>query len=661
VHPERLFVFAGAGLSFPPPTSLPTFNQIRNEVLVGLDLPEFVRPPDAYGDDVTIEVSTAEGLFPEPFLHALVAAGFPLTSWLAEILGQVRPNAAHSALADLASAGAHVWTVNYDHNIERAIDPPLTVCAWPDPPEPATVMKPHGTLGGDLIATADQVVRGLDEDWLARLRQDLDGIDTAVFLGYSGRDLDFHPYWDDVLGGVRRLVWFDLPNADCAFKESLLPRTVARGALVLPRTSAPPPGVVKTARPNPCWDFIAWCRDEGLLGEPGDRVSELFGERVDGLPHTQLPGDLRWARASVLGMLGAYRRERRAYEALLRSPRQARPATLALGNHLINHGRRPVAYALRAGVLIPPLSSTLRDARERTERKRLTALSRFGAHARVIRATDSLPADAVSTYGILRAEALRIMGSLDEAAATATRAYEQALTEGHRIRIAHAAYQECQALVWADRSDDAWVALENHLRPHAPLAVSRWVAWADFIQAALLVRRGDVDGSRRYVNRSTRGFAAEALADGMVSAQMILPTVARRDRDDARFEDALRDIRDQMTRKGDITYYTRGHPYTAQALSLEEAEFARTHSGDLVRARELFATLAGSVYPLHAAFGLLGLALTEDDQAAAGLMRRNLAERALRAGRVVGQRVIVERAELLLAEDPVATNEIFYC
>jgi hypothetical protein len=60
-------------------------------------LPEFVRPPDTDNDDVTIEVATAEGLFPEPFLHALSAAGFPLTSWLAEILGAVRPNAAHTA------------------------------------------------------------------------------------------------------------------------------------------------------------------------------------------------------------------------------------------------------------------------------------------------------------------------------------------------------------------------------------------------------------------------------------------------------------------------------------------------------------------------------------------------------------------------------------
>ncbi|MEO6504284.1 MAG: SIR2 family protein [Jatrophihabitantaceae bacterium] len=658
MDPKQLFVFAGAGLSFPAPTSLPTFNQIRDEVLLGLDLPDFVRPPATDNDAVTVEVATAEGLFPEPFLRALSAAGFPLTSWLADILGAVRPNAAHTGLAELALAGARVWTVNYDHNIERAIDPTLSVSAWPAAPERAQVMKPHGSLGGDLIATAEQVVRGLDEGWLAQLRRDLDDIDTAVFIGYSGRDLDFHPYWDDLLGRVRRLVWFDLPGADRAFKESLLPRTVARGALELPGCAAPPPGVDPAARLNPCWDFLVWCRDEGLLGEL-DAVGArgLFGDRVDGLPHTQLPGDLRWARAAVLGMLGAYRRERQQYEELLRSPGQTRAAALALGNYLLSHGRLPVARALRAGVLIPPVTGRLRDARERAERKRLTVMSRVGAHTRVLKATTSLPGDVVSTYDILRAESLRVAGSLDDAVATARRAYERALTEHHLVRIAHAAYQECQALVWADRSDEAWEALENHLRPHAPLAASRWVAWADFVQSALLVRRGDVNGSRRYVERATRGFAAEGLVDGIVSAQMVLPTVARRAGDDAGFVTAVLAVREQMTPASDITYYTRGHPFTDQAIMLEEAEFARTHTRDAAQATELFTMLASSAYPLQAAFGQLGLAMVAADN----IVQRRLAEQALEAGAKIGQRLVINRAELLLTGDPGATAELFFC
>lgn len=658
VEPRRLFVFAGAGLSFPSPTSLPTFNQIRDEILIGLGLPEFVRPPGTNHDDVTIEVAAAEGLFPEPFLYALSAAGFPLTSWLGDILGAVRPNAAHTALAKLALAGARVWTVNYDHNIEGAIDPVLSVCAWPAAPGRAQVMKPHGSLGGDLIATAEQVVRGLDEGWLAQLRRDLHDIDTAVFLGYSGRDLDFHPYWDDLLGQVRRLVWFDLPGADRPFKESLLPQTVARGALELPGSAAPPPGVDSAARPNPCWDFLVWCRDEGLLGVPDAAGARgLFGDRIDPLTHTQLPGDLRWARAAVLGTLGAYGRERQQYEQLLRSPGQARAAALALGNHLLNHGRVPVARALRAGVLIPPLTGRLRGARERAERKRLTVMSRVGNHARVINATASLSGDCVSTYDILRAESLRVAGSLDEAVTTARRAYERALTEHHLVRIAHAAYQECQALTWADRTDEAWEALENHLRPYAPLAASRWVAWADFIQAALLVRRGDVEGSRRYIERAIRGFAAEALADGIVSAQMVLPTVARRAGDDAGFVAAVRAVREQMTPTSDLTYYTRGHPFTDQTIMLEEAEFARTHTRDAARAIKLFTMLTASAYPLQAAFGHLGLAMTADDRT----VQRRLVEQTLEIGVKVGQRLVITRAKLLLTGGPGATAEVFFC
>jgi hypothetical protein len=261
MDPKQLFVFAGAGVSFSAPTSLPTFNHIRDETLIGLGLPEFVHSSRTSDDAVKIEVATAEGLFPQPFLHSLSMAGFPLQSWLADVLGTVRPNAAHTALAELARAEARVWTVNDDRNIERAADPTLSVSAWPTAPVSAQVMKPHGTLGGDIIATSEQVVRGLDKDWLAQLR----------------RDLDFRPYWDDVLGGVRRVVWFDLPGADRAFKESLLPQTVARSALELPGSAAPPPGVDRAARPNPCWDFLVWCHDEGLTDEPS--AAEALGKR----------------------------------------------------------------------------------------------------------------------------------------------------------------------------------------------------------------------------------------------------------------------------------------------------------------------------------------------------------------------------------------------
>ena len=299
-------------------------------------------------------------------------------------------------------------------------------------------MKPHGSLGGDLIATTEQVVRGLDEGWLAELHRNLDDIDTAVFLGYSGRDLDFHPYWDDVLGRVRRLVWFDLPSADRAFKESLLPQTVARHALELPRPAAPPPGVdPAAARPNPCWDFLVCCRDEGLLGEPdAARARALFANRLDGLPHTKLLGELRWARAAVLGMLGAYNRERQQYVELLRSP--PRSACRGAGSRQSLAQPRPPARcpcpARRRDhpAVDRALTGALASERPR-KRQRLTVTSRVGAHALVIKATASLPGDAVSTYDILRAESLRVAGSLDEAAATARRAYERALTEQDRV------------------------------------------------------------------------------------------------------------------------------------------------------------------------------------------------------------------------------------
>lgn len=169
------------------------FNWLRDEVLsqLGLDSRDSARR------------EVAAGLAPEPFMSELRDGGIDVARWLRETLSG-KPNMAHRCLAELAHTGAGVWTVNFDTLIEQA-DPSLRVLAWPDAPtQTAQLVKPHGTLGSELIVTSDQVLGGLDRPWIERLRDDVKGR-TVIFVGYSGRDLDFQPIWNEVLKGAREV------------------------------------------------------------------------------------------------------------------------------------------------------------------------------------------------------------------------------------------------------------------------------------------------------------------------------------------------------------------------------------------------------------------------------------------------------------------------
>jgi hypothetical protein len=655
---EDLFLFVGAGVSRPAPTRLLTFNEIRDAVLDDIGLNVYVEGSRSARKDL---VDMAAGLVPERFLLALHQSGIPVEQWLGQALGHLRPNAAHRVLATLAANGAKVWTVNYDHNIEEANTAagqvPLDVAAWPDSPRAASVLKPHGTLGGRLIATAEDVVRGLDERWLAQLRSDLSGRTTVVFLGYSGRDLDFHPYWNDLLGEADQVVWFDFPNRPAQeFKSRLLTDASSRGALIFPKPAAPPDAAISGI--SPCWDFIDWCLRERLIDAPPDGVAELFDSSKPD-PAPRLTGDVAMARAGLLGALGSYREQRNDYLRLVWQPRHTAKALSALGAYELNHGGRSLAAALAAGRAIPPITARLRALRERAERKRVTALSKLGAHDRVLAITEHLPPDAPSTYLILRAGSLRATGSLVEAARVADEAFRGAVAEKHNVRIAHAAYQRCQALVWADEIAEARACLNDQLLPNAALAASRWVGWATFLNAAILVRDRDTTRARDEVELAISRFQGEALLDGIVSAQTVMLTVARLDGNDDEFRQRLGALRHRSTHPDpSLTYYTLNHPFTAQALQLEEAEFARTHVGDGNRAAVLYRALAQSQYPLYRAFGQLGSALLEPD----GSRRSRYLASARSAADMVGQQQVAERCRLLAAGDSDAAGaEIFWC
>jgi hypothetical protein len=653
---EELFVFVGAGVSLSPPGCLPLFPWLRNEVLEQLELHPYV--PGGSHRPSSEQQQVAAGLAPEPFMLALERGGADIVPWLRAVLGRGTPNAAHAVLARLAVAGARVWTVNFDTLIERAGPPWLTVCAWPDQPSGGEhLLKPHGTLPGQLIVTSEQVLRGLDPAWERQVRADVAGR-TVVFVGYSGRDLDFQPLWDDILQRAAGVLWFDLPDpGEQARKATMLRQVAAAGRLVFPQR----PPAAWSGEANPAWDFVMWCGERGLVDlgdDPGNDLVARMHDKVPDLAYPRLQGSIPYARAATQQILGDIAAARRTYAGLLLAGPQRRRAAGDLVNLTLNHGGRLVGAALGAGRLVPPVGR-VRKLRAVAHRKRTSILSNLGRHQAVLRETAKLTPDDVSTLLILRASALRMIGSLDEAAAVAEAAMRKAVRERHPNRAANAAFQRGLALIWAYRLDEAEQHLHDLQRPYAQLAATRWVAWADFVEAVLAIHRRRPEPAVRALDAGAARFRAEALLDGQISMETVRLTALRLVGDDDAFQQhrrTLESLLDPANRRG--TYYARGHRFTREAVTLEDAEFSRVHRGDLDAAEAGYRHVAGSAYPVHAALGNLGLATVQVQRGAFP----SQAEVAASLGRRIEARLVVATAERLLAppgDRPVVPDELF--
>jgi hypothetical protein len=655
MQPEELFVFAGAGVSRSVPAGLPLFGQIRSELLAQLGLHGYV-PPPRREDPRTERQQVADGLVPEPFLLALQRGGVDIREWLQGALTGGSPNGAHVALAQLAAAGARVWTVNFDTLIERAGPSGLRVCAWPDPPSDDTqLLKPHGTLTGQLIVTADQVLKGLERSWERQLRADVRGR-TVVFVGYSGWDLDFQPLWNDVLHAAGRVLWFDLPDpAEQERKRRLLYGLASGGRLAFPQR--PPPG--PKGSPNPSWDFVEWCRERSLV-DVDARLLERMHENVLAVALPRLEGSLPFARAATQQILGDSSAARRSYARLILGGPQRRHAALRLTELTLNHGGRLVGTVLAVGRLVPPAGRRGRALGGLMLNKRTTILSNRGRHAAVLRATGRPWADYESTRLVLRAAALRMTASLDEAAATAETAMQQALREGHPVRTANAAFQRGLALIWAGRLDEAGRHLEDHQRPYAALASTRWVAWADFTEAVLAIHLRRPEPAMRALDLGAIRFRADGLVDGQVDIDTVRLTALRLADDDHAYERHRRSLdtpAGPTTRRG--IHYTRGSRFTREAIALEDAEFARVHRVDLDAADAAYRFVADSAHRIHAAMGHLGLASVEAQRG----RTPTYAHTAAALGRQVNARLVVARAEALLTSigtSPTVPDELFF-
>jgi hypothetical protein len=297
--------------------------------------------------------------------------------------------------------------------------------------------------------------------------------------------------------------------------------------------------------------------------------------------------------------------------------------------------------------------------RERAERKRLTALHREAQHERVLRATRHFDGSSVSTLLILRATALRWLGSLDDAVALADEAFARARREEHAVRTAHAAFQKAIALLWAQRVDECSRCLEDELRPFASLAANRWVAWSHFIAGGLAVRAGQPDAALRAFELGETLFRAEALMDGVVSIRLARLTALRLAEQDDVFRGHANELRSQQALDDgrDWRWYARSSNISVLALHLEEGEFARGREHDRVTAQRHFGVVASTRYPLYKSLGQLGLALSVSSP----IERSRWTQAARATAGDIGARLVEARATEILAGKATADRPVFFC
>lgn len=644
IRPNELFVFAGAGIS--RDSGLPLFNEIRDEAIKQLGLARYLASlaPENVGH-ASIEI--VKGLAPEAFLHALEQCDVDVSAWLRVVLMGGRPMMAHLILAELAQAGAAVWTVNFDELIEAASSRPLRTSAWPnDPRHNAEILKPHGTLSGQLIATASAVLSPPAAGWVDRLISDVSNR-TVVFVGYSARDADFRPLWTEVLTAAREVVWFDFPDPK---KQEQIRRMLRRladdGRLTFPaEQSAGLP-------PNPARHFVMWIQEHTSfdalhLNAPIEVV------RVDA-PLPLIAIESPFGPARFLERLGDAPGARRAYlGSVWRSPLGGLKGAAMV---TVNHGGASTAAALR---VVRVMSSPFRRSAFHlwVRRKEASIYANLGDHDRVLRLTAEGAESEVSTEVILRCASLRMTSNLDEASRTALGALARARSEERPrpARAANAAFQAVISLLWAYRLDEGRSVLENDLEPLAALAANRWVAWALAMRAALDARIPElVTQNVDLLDRAIHLFLSEGLIDGAISVTLTKSVVLRagsREAEAGRCVDTVPELE-----RSSGVLYARGHLFTKEVISFERAELCRRR-GALDEALNGYASLARSRYPVNASLGMLGESLTLLEL---GKENAAPAQQAHDVAKQIGARYQLGLAEQLLLGDLAVDVQLLY-
>lgn len=203
-HPVSFFV--GAGISIPPPSSLPSANNIIKDVIEALCIePEL----DIYRRDLP-KRSLDAGMKMEVLFEIIHNHNANLNA-LFSMFKCNEPNLYHYFIARLIEANLvnYVVTTNFDSLIERASRVNLNVMA--SEPDHAmrnnrSLFKIHGTVDkpDTIIAVLQQVSRGLSTNKRQLLKETLEN--TCIVVGWSDYDIDLTPSFFEAEKG--KLIWF---------------------------------------------------------------------------------------------------------------------------------------------------------------------------------------------------------------------------------------------------------------------------------------------------------------------------------------------------------------------------------------------------------------------------------------------------------------------
>jgi hypothetical protein len=182
---DKLVIFAGAGTSMSPPSSLPSFYQLAEQIAQDAQRPSPTR------DNVHLD----------EFLGHLEEQGVPVRERTAALIGRraSRPNPLHMGLLRVASqATVRLVTTNYDLHFERAARKlELKINVYQAPALPlgnrfAGIVHLHGALGSPgsslVLTDRDFGEAYITDGWAARFLVRMFTRYTVLFIGYSHQD-----------------------------------------------------------------------------------------------------------------------------------------------------------------------------------------------------------------------------------------------------------------------------------------------------------------------------------------------------------------------------------------------------------------------------------------------------------------------------------------
>lgn len=579
------------------------FNAMRDHILTQIGLEGLLKRDS---DDLPSPVET---LTPEPFFAALDKGKINVEGFLQLSLGGAAANAGHVAVAELARAGAKVWTVNYDELIETALaGPHLTRTARKEQEDDvvptADVMKPHGTLSAPFkIYTTQQVATGLPAAWRDRLAADVRDR-TVVFIGSSGRDLDFVAVWPEVLTAARRVLWFTFVPSDAQERDT-------REAIELSLRNLGDRLMFIEERPiseggNPTRRFVHWCLETGLIAGVDPNLLDLLWVPpvAAGLPPLQGPRVV--ARADILGKVGRnWAEEAELLKQCLTGP--DRPLGLEGLIKARVHHSGPKANLVLAPLSSGPIRLVRPTLAEHVRKWQLEKSSNAGRVRPVLQALKGIEPRSANDVCYLTM-ATRAVGNLDEAVSIAQHGL-RTFTACDPYLMANMSFQCALSLVWAGRFDEAQEELDSRTRPRARVTAVRWVAWETFTRAVLDIDRDRPETTAENLQFARRLFEWEGHHSASLYCHISELTAHRQRQDDAAFASALDSIRRSGRRR---PMRARAAGDQTAALLIERGQFAQFHEDDSQRAEAFYRAACSSLPILNSQARLL-LAMGQRD------------------------------------------------